>query len=462
MRSIVNRLFLGLGLILQAVSAFAGEAPRPHIILMMADDLGWQDVGFHGSRIKTPHLDRLASQGKQLDQFYVQPVCSPTRGALMTGRYPIRLGLQCGVIRPWAKHGLPLDEKTLPQALKSAGYATSIVGKWHLGHHASDFLPTKRGFDTQYGHYNGAIDYFTHIRDGGHDWHRDDQRNDDKGYTTDLIAAEAVKIISGHQSANDKKPLFLYIPFNAPHTPLQAPEDQIARNTGYEDKKRQIYAAMVTSMDDAIGRILEASSKHLPEESTLIFFCSDNGGMNMFGTNGELRGEKGKLYEGGIRVPAVMAWKGKLAPGVITEPLHVVDLFPTLLGLAGIEDAGSKPLDGKNAWPTIAKGQPSPHAFILHNVTPFQGAIRMGDWKLVHNGELAANATAYSGPQVWELFDIKNDPFEKANLAKEKPEIFDRLQKKLMELAEEAVEPNIPPNVAPADFTFPKVWGHSF
>jgi arylsulfatase A-like enzyme len=461
MTSMIYRSLLIPGLTLAAVSVSAGEAPRPHIILMMSDDLGWQDVGFHGSKIKTPHLDRLAREGKRLDQFYVQPVCTPTRGALMTGRYPIRLGLQCGVVRPWAKHGLPLDERTLPEALKSAGYATTIVGKWHLGHHDPAFLPTRRGFDRQYGHYNGAINYFTHTRDGGHDWHRDDQRNDDKGYATDLIADEAVRMISGHPSAAGDKPLFLYVPFNAPHTPLQAPEDQIARNTGFKNKDRQVHAAMVTSMDDAIGRILAACSEHLPQENTLFFFCSDNGGMNRFGSNGDLRGQKGQLYEGGVRVPTIIAWKGKLEPGVVAEPLHIVDLFPTLLGLAGVEEAGSKPLDGKDAWPTIANGQASPHEFILHNVTPFQGALRMGDWKLVHNGGVAANVTSYDGPHTWELFDIRNDPFEKTNLAKEKPEIFNRMRKKLSDLADEAVEPNIPPNVAPDGFVFPKVWGHS-
>jgi arylsulfatase A-like enzyme len=385
-------------------SAFAKRTAQsgPHVILMVADDLGWGDVGFHGSRIKTPHLDGLAKSGVRLDQFYVQPVCSPTRGALMTGRYPIRLGLQCGVVRPWAKYGLPLGEQTLPEGLKKAGYRTAIVGKWHLGHNKPEFLPTRRGFDRQYGHYNGALDYFTHIRDAGHDWHRDDKHSDDKGYATDLIGDEAVRIIAEHDATDSEQSLFLYVPFNAPHTPLQAPKDQIARNPGYKDRNRQIYAAMVTSMDDAIGRILAAASKHLPEEETLIFFCSDNGGMNMCGTNGELRGQKGRLYEGGIRVPAIMAWKGTLKPGMVKEPLHIVDLYPTLLGLAGAKVDQRKPLDGKNAWSAIAKGAASPHAFILHNVTPFQGAIRMGDWKLVHNGRVSANARSYDGPEIWE------------------------------------------------------------
>ncbi|HEY3042759.1 MAG TPA: sulfatase-like hydrolase/transferase, partial [Vicinamibacterales bacterium] len=152
------------------------RAPRPNIVYLLADDLGYGDVGFNGGReIATPHVDRLAASGARLEQFYVQPVCSPTRAALMTGRYPMRHGLQVGVVRPWAQYGLPLDERTLAQALKQAGYATAIMGKWHLGHFEPAYLPTKRGFDVQYGHYNGAIDYFTHERDGGHDWHRQDR-----------------------------------------------------------------------------------------------------------------------------------------------------------------------------------------------------------------------------------------------------------------------------------------------
>ncbi len=433
----------------------------PHVILFLADDLGWKDVGYHGGRIRTPHIDRLAGSGVRLDQFYVQPVCSPTRGALLTGRYPIRLGLQCGVIRPWATHGLPLDEQTLPEGLKTAGYATAIVGKWHLGHSQPEYLPTRRGFDRQYGHYNGAIDYFTHLRDGGHDWHRDDRRCDDDGYATDLLAAEAVRIIEEHDATDSEKRLFLYVPFNAPHSPWQAPEDQIARNPGYTEKRRQVYAAMVTSMDDAIGRILDAVARHLHEEETLVFFCSDNGGMNMAGTNGELRGEKGLLYEGGIRVPAIMAWEGKLEPGVVNEPLHIVDLYPTLLGLAGAEVDQHKPLDGKDAWPTIAAGRPSPHEFILHNVTPFQGAIRMGDWKLVHNGSVRANANAYDGPETWELFNLKDDPIEKKDLGREQPEVLARLRKKLEELRAGAVEPHFPPNQAPEGFVVPEVWGQA-
>lgn len=211
-------LMLGPLIAEPATADAPASAKRPNIVIILADDQGWADVGFHGSEIKTPELDRLAASGARLEQFYVQPVCSPTRAALMTGRYPMRYGLQVGVVRPWAQYGLPLEERTLAQALAEAGYETAICGKWHLGHFRRDYLPTRRGFDHQYGHYNGALDYFTHQRDGGHDWHRDDQACYDQGYSTFLLADEAVRLIRRHDTA---KPLFLYVPFNAVHSPHQ-------------------------------------------------------------------------------------------------------------------------------------------------------------------------------------------------------------------------------------------------
>src|SRR3954470_23101106 len=178
------------------ITAAAAEVPRPNVVFLLADDLGWADVGWHGDEIKTPHLDRLPGSGAKLEQFYVQPVCSPTRAALMTGRYPMRHGLQVGVVRPWAQYGLPLEERTLAQGLREAGYETAIAGKWHLGHITREYLPTRRGFVHQYGHYNGAIDCFTHVRDGGFDWHRNDQVSRDEGYSTHLIAKEAAKFVA--------------------------------------------------------------------------------------------------------------------------------------------------------------------------------------------------------------------------------------------------------------------------
>lgn len=432
----------------------------PHIIFMLADDLGWGDVGYHGSEIQTPHIDALARAGTRLNRFYVMPVCSPTRGALMTGRYPIRLGLQCGVVRPWARHGLPLDERTLPQALQEVGYTTAIAGKWHLGHNDPAYLPTRRGFDQQYGHYNGALDYFTHIRDGGHDWHRNDKRNDDEGYATDLIGREAARIIAGH---DPDKPLFLYVPFNAPHTPLQAPQSVIERYADMPDRQRRIFAAMVASMDDAIGQIMDQlEASELDPENTLIVFASDNGGIARFGSVGPWRGQKGRLYEGGVRSPAVVVWPGRLKPGSeVNEALHVVDWYPTLLRLTGASHTGGKPLDGKNAWPTIATGRPSPHDDILLNATPFTGALIQGDWKLVWNGQVSANGTSLPDNEQWELFDLVSDPGEQKNLYSDRPAIAKRLQQRLLAYQREAVEPNIPPNQAPDGFKSPEVWGET-
>jgi len=191
-----NTLPILAGLLALTTPLAAVPAPKPDIVFILVDDLGRCDPGFMGGKdIRTPNLDQLAGAGARLDRFYVQPVCSPTRAALMTGRYPMRHGLQVGVVRPWARYGLPLEERTLPQALREAGYSTAIVGKWHLGHYEPAYLPTQRGFDRQYGHYNGAIDYFTHERDGGFDWHRDDRACHDDGYSTHLIAREAVRLI---------------------------------------------------------------------------------------------------------------------------------------------------------------------------------------------------------------------------------------------------------------------------
>ena len=202
------KMRLAFGLFLLAIGVTAAE--RPNILFILADDLGSSDVGWRGSEIKTPNLDKLALSGARLEQFYVQPVCSPTRAALLTGRYPMRHGLQVGVVRPWAQYGLPFEERTLAQALKEAGYVTGIFGKWHLGHFAPEYLPMRRGFDRQYGHYNGALDYFEHTRDGGFDWHRDDKVCRDEGYSTHLLAEEATKFIRDHDGA---KPFFAYVPF---------------------------------------------------------------------------------------------------------------------------------------------------------------------------------------------------------------------------------------------------------
>lgn len=478
----MQRTALLLAILLAAPAASQAAEPvkpqRPNIIFFLADDLGWTDVGWHGSEIKTPHLDQLAAGGAKLEQFYVQPVCSPTRAALLTGRYPMRHGLQVGVVRPWAQYGLPLDERTLPEALREAGYTTAICGKWHLGHFRPEYLPTRRGFDLQYGHYNGALDYFTHERDGGHDWHRNDQECRDQGYTTVLLGDEAVRVVERHDAA---KPLFLYMPFNAPHSPLQALDRHLQLYAHIADSKRQAYCAMVHCLDEQVGRVVAAVEKRGMASRTLFLFSSDNGGPLALGaTNGKLRAGKGTLYEGGVRVPACATWPGHIEAGtVVNQPLHMVDWHPTLLKLAGVSLSQKHPLDGRDAWPTITQGRPSPHEVILLNTTPATGAIRMGDWKLVLNGHVGATdlgpATAADVPGAGkkkksksrgdassdhvELFNLASDPYEKANLAGSNTEKVEELRARLAALAREAVAPKAAG--PPKDYRAPRVWGQT-
>ncbi len=440
------------------------QQTKPNIVVILADDLGWGDVGWHGSEIPTPNLDKLAKSGAELDSFYVQPVCSPTRAAFMTGRYPMRHGLQVGVVRPWAQYGLPLEEQTLAQGLKTAGYATAIVGKWHLGHFQPDYLPTRRGFDHQYGHYNGALDYNTHIRDGGFDWHRDDKVCHDEGYSTHLLADEAVRIVNQYSG---KQPFFLYVPFNAVHSPHQVPEKYLEK-FGHLKGDRKIYAGMLTAMDEAIGKIVDAVEQSGQRNNTLFVFSSDNGGPapGKVTSNGPLRAAKGTVYEGGVRVAALASWPGKIPAGsIVKQPLHIVDMYPTLLNLAGAKVDQKLPLDGLDAWPTITQGKPSPHQDILINAAPNGGALRSGKWKLVINGnktnedfdgEGTASTTGVVVGAV-ELFDLELDPYEKKNVAGSNPDVVAELTNKWSEYGKQAIPPKVKPK--PKDFKTPKVWG---
>jgi len=453
------------------LSVASAAETRPNFLIILADDLGYADVGFNGGKeIKTPNLDKLAAAGARLDQFYVQPLCSPTRAALMTGRYPMRYGMQVGVIRPWENRGLALEEQVLPQGLKAAGYRSAIVGKWHLGNFERAYLPTSRGFDHQYGHYCGAIDYFTHIRDGGFDWHRDDRVCRDEGYSTHLIAREAQRLLR-EQPAD--KSFFLYVPFNAVHSPHQVPEQYTAPYASLPEPRRT-YAGMLAAMDEAIGQILAALDARGFRTNTLIFFSSDNGGPNpgRVTSNGPLRAGKATVYEGGTRVCACVAWPGQIKPGsVVNEPIHIVDWYPTLLKLAGASVQQKLPLDGRDILPVLTQGKPSPHAEILLNTSPRGGAIRFGDWKLVVNGAAGTGepeeqpaapakrkkaARKAQSPEV-ELFNLAQDVSEKQNLAAEKPEKAKELRARYDAFARQAAKPGNQPK-APG-FTSPKVWG---
>lgn len=414
-----------------------------------------------GTEIKTPHLDRLAASGSILDAHYVQPVCSPTRAAFMTGRYPMRHGLQVGVVRPWANYGLPLTEQTLPSLLQSAGYKTMISGKWHLGHFQKAYLPMQRGFDHQYGHYNGAIDYFTHIRDGGFDWHRDEKVSRDEGYSTQLLGhagAEFIKTQAGQQ------PFFLYVPFNAVHTPLQAPKKYLDMYP-HLNGGRKTYAAMLTAMDDAVGEIVKAVDDAGQRANTLFIFSSDNGGPSpgRITDNGPYREGKGTLYEGGVRVAAFVSWEGKIKAGqTIHEPMHAVDWYPTLAALVASQHDQKNAVDGMDVWPMLTSGAKSPHQSILLNTTPNTGAVRVGDWKLVvktgvDNPEAESSKKKKNALNSVELFNLKNDPYEKMNAAKTHPEKLAELQSILNGYAKQAIAPKAGP--LPKNYKAPKIWG---
>jgi arylsulfatase A-like enzyme len=442
------RLVVSLVPVTMAIG-FAPAAERPNIVYFLVDDLGAADCGFAGgTEIKTPHVDKLAGEGCRLNSFYVQPLCSPTRAAFLTGRYPMRYGLQVGVVRPWADYGLPLEEKTLADDLSAAGYATGIFGKWHLGILSPEYLPTRRGFTKQYGHYNGAINYFTHDRDGGLDWHEDDNPLREEGYSTDLIGQHAAQFVRDNAG---KKPFFLYVPFNAVHSPYQPPTSGVNE---YPELKgqRQKYAAMLTATDKAIGEITAAVKETGVRDNTLFIFSSDNGGPAPGNTtdNSPLRAGKGTLYEGGVRVAAFVTWDGHVAPGTTNdEALHVVDLRPTLDKLCGAKPTGDLPLDGHDIWPTLTEGAPSPHEAILLNTTPQEGAVRVGDWKLVVRKQRRR--------AVVELYELSKDLGEKTNLAEANPETVAELQAILKKFADEAVPPKQTPQ--PADYEAPKVWG---
>jgi arylsulfatase A-like enzyme len=422
------------------------QARKPNIVYIVADDLGWKDVGFNGcTDIKTPNLDKLAENGVRLQQFYAQPMCTPTRAALLTGRYPNRYGLQTIVIPSVSTYGLATDEWLLPQALKEAGYQTAIIGKWHLGHGDRKYWPKQRGFDYQYGPLIGELDYFTHEEHGVLDWYRNNKPLKEEGYTTTLLGNDAAKYINERDGVT---PFYLYLTFNAPHTPYQAPPEYIDRYKSIEDPTRRTYAGMVTCLDDEIGRVVAALDKRKMRDNTLIVFQSDNGGTHnaMFSgvmadmskvkipcDNGPYREGKGMLYEGGTRICALVNWPGHIPAGVtVNEMIHVVDMYPTLARLAGASTAKCKPLDGLDVWGTISEGKPSPRTEIVYNVEPYRAAIRQGDWKLIWRTLL---------PSSVELYNIAQDPSEKNNVAAEHPDKVAELQKRIEELAKESAKP---------------------
>ena len=437
----------------------ADDAPqsKPNIVFLLIDDLGYADCGFNGgNEIKTPNIDKLAASGAILESHYVQPVCSPTRAALMTGRYATRTGVYT-VVRPHAKWGLPLGERTLANAIQEAGYTTAIVGKWHLGEFDPKYQPTSRGFEHQHGMFFGAIDHFTHIRDGSHDWHHDDKELKEEGYSTHLITREACRLI---ESQPKSKPLFLYVPYNAVHSPLQVPEKYL-QPYGELKGGRRTLAGMLAAVDEGIGQIVASLDKAGLRENTLIIFSADNGGPPP-GTNTPLRDFKGTIYEGGVRGCAFATWPGKIPAGQrIKEPLHVIDWYPTLVKLAGGSFDQKLPIDGKDVWPMLTQQARSPHDAILSVKSPTTAALRMGDWKLVSQSvaaaatpdgskkanaakKVAAKRKVQPAARSVELYNLASDIGETTNLADKDPNRVTAMQARLAELLENAVPSGVP------------------
>lgn len=442
-------------------SATTFGADKPHIVYLLADDLGWQDLGYLGKEIKTPAIDKIADGALRLNQFYVQPYSTQTRAALLTGRYPMRYGLQTLSILPSSQYGLPSEERTLAQALKEAGYRTAFVGKWQLGHGKPEMRPSRRGFDTAYGSLNQLSDRIKKTHALGPDWWRNDKPLKEDGYETTLIGKEAASIIAKHEGT---APLFLMVSFAAPAAPLQAPKEFTDRYANITDETRRTYAGMIAAMDDAIGMITSALEKKAALDNTIIVFHSDNGGAvaHKFATgdgdvtrsaasNGPFRDGKGSIYEGGVRVPALMRWPKGLEGGTMGGLVHVTDMYPTLLKLAGGSVEQRRPLDGMDQWPAIKDNKASARKDVLITAEDFRAAIRVGDWKLVVYSTM---------PQRVELYDVPHDQGEEDNAADRNAELVKDMTVKLNEYLWEMSPSKYMDELLRARKTdMPMVWG---
>ena len=433
------------------VSCAAEPIASPNIVLFLADDLGWGDVPWHGSPYKMPHLEQLANNGVRLESHYVHPMCSPTRAALMTGRYASRFGVtaaQNGLALPW-------NTRTLAAELQSAGYDTAITGKWHLGS-KPDQGPQRFGFVYGYGSLAGGCGPFNHRYKEGpftHTWHRNGELIEEEGHVTDLIAREAVQWIQQRGS----KPFFLYVPFTAIHVPIQEPETWHAMNPHLVDPAQRLRAACASHMDHAIGQVLAALDQQKLRNNTLVLFLSDNGAhgpsdnqggpypgeyghLKVGNANKPWRGHKTQVYEGGIRTPGLVHWPARLQRGEVHHPLHVVDWMPTLCTLVGAKVPEDLMWDGIDIWPVITQQKKETPPRTLYSAAPGFRAqmVRHGDWKLVVTKAARAksqNPPTNNAEESEELFNLKSDPAESRNLAMEKPDILAELKRELADVS---------------------------
>ncbi len=409
---------------------------KPNIVLIVADDLGYGDVGCYGSTLnRTPHLDRLAANGLKFTDFHSNgPMCTPTRVALLTGCYQQRFGrLFDGPLSGVSDYdkGLPLEAITIAETLREAGYVTGAFGKWHLGYHPPH-MPTRQGFDEFRGLASGDGDHHTHIdRSGREDWWHDETKVKERGYTADLLTRHAVRFIE----CNKERPFFVYLPHLAIHFPWQGPDDPPHRVTGKDynrDKwglipdRKNVHPhvkAMVEAVDASVGEIVATLEKYDLAKNTLVVFTSDNGGYLTYGrdfrnisSNGPLRGQKGDLYEGGHRVPAIFYWPGRIKPGQVSDQtVLTMDLFPTFTGLAGARVSGQKKLDGIDTARLLFEGTSLPDRTVFWRKRDLR-AIRRGPWKLV-----------FSEDEEPELYHLEKDIGETPNLAESKPTLVRQL-----------------------------------
>jgi arylsulfatase A-like enzyme len=421
---------------------------KPNLIIILTDDQGYKDVGFNGSTdIKTPHIDRIAKEGTRFTNGYVSyPVCGPSRAGLLTGRYQDRFGFTSNpTMDPTVEqNGIPTTEKNIAEVLKPAGYTSGVIGKWHMGTHP-DLRPNKRGFDYFYGFLSGGHQYFPEdltLNDLDdvkykYDWYRtrllrNEQRVDTDEYLTDELSHEAVEFIKRESD----KPFFLYVAYNAPHTPLQASKKYLDRYQHIKDKTRRTYAAMVSAVDDGVGDILTTLKEQGIDDNTLVVFLSDNGGArNNASDNGELRGHKNDLFEGGVRVPFAARWPNKIPAGVdYNQAVSSLDILATIVEQASVDMSKSKPLDGVDLMPYITNeksGKPHDILFWRH-VRSKSHAVRSGGDKLV---QVKQNSM---------MFDLDEDFRENNDIAGKAIEKEDLMQKAYLQWKSELQDAAFP------------------
>ncbi len=457
---ILGVVFLFLSLQIQLFAQILAITAPPNVILIVVDDLGWKDVSYHGSEIQTPTIDKLATEGVELNRFYVHPACSPTRSSLMTGKAALRLGF----LNPLGKNnvkGLPLSEKIMPQYFKEKGYTTNLIGKWHLGRYKKEYWPNNRGFDHFYGYLTGGIGHYNHLHGGGLDWQRNGKTIREEGYSTHLLTNETIKII---QQKKSDKPLFIELCYAAPHLPNEAPETAIAPYQHLGNKNRQIHAAMVSEIDKGIQKIYQTLEQEGLLDNTIIWFMSDNGGLNFEGSpkeirepikkmteiwgrplpiaildffrdnfesgasdNSPFRGGKMTVYEGGVRVPSFIYAPKFLPTQKNNHQITVNDVLPTLATAIDCSTFNTTNVDGRSQWRALKKqSKPISSPFIVH--AQFGEAYYKNQWKL----RLSSSGEA-------ELYQIEKDPTEINNVATQNPEVVTALIEELQAFPRGAV-----------------------